>query len=1044
MTFEYYTFYGNSDAVFWVFQAIATLFGSGMYSSAALAASLFGFMAILAIAAFKLDLRDSFTSVLVIFFLWVGMMTPKVDMVFRGGAWNQNYIGKVSNIPLGIAAMASITSQFGYELTTKMEGIFTTPNDLNYSKTGMLFGAKLYEQLNETRIRDVTLKEDWALFFHQCSFFDIHMYHYYTIEDLRRSTDILALIGKTNRSMFTQVHKVKDGEYMPITRIPKYTGKTEAMACKDAYPILADRTTGLTSNLFFDLARRVFPSVYGSGYTDSMMWSQIAPKLTESLGYMLGNTGLDAYTQIMQSTMINLIRDSAYINGQRNRNAASVQQAYAAAQARQQYITSQKTGWYMASQYLPVIRSAAEAILLGISPIVVLIALLGGIMAFRVLLFYFNALLWIQLWAPVASILNYVMTLSAKFNMSNAISAGNDSNVEMARQIAATNFDGLLMAAVDAQAVAGGMFWLVPAIAGAIAMGGRSLIGSLTGAMTGAKSQGESVGSSVGAGNISTGNVSYNNVSANKFQPNPVYTHQAGVSSVSPVGKTDLNTLTGNSITTLAKDSMGRVGGQSTYSQSELYSEGAKHSRAAAEQQSATASRALTVGDNLAQSWAVNRAVSKGSESATSFGFDAGEQQSFNAITQAAQKLSSQFQGKSTSEIVSMLITKIGANASAGVSASAGMDIGGTGVSGGLKGSVSGSLEKQGNRNQKDSFDVAVSKSADALRQQGHTFTESMNQKMAQSEAIKTAANQGDSYARQASDQYTIAAQAQQASVQSYQQAQNYEQAAAKSENSGASVTVDNAKAIKEYAHAHGMTYDQVQNNPELVAAAAMEAGMAQAQVLKQSAGGYVNSGGLTPNSRPDGTQVSAAAQQNEANIHAMRDAKFGNNAAGEIRSSVGTKTVGVSDDIQQTGARLEQAAQTTIGQTEQNIAAGKQGIETQHAEVQAQVQQQKQIVDNASVMNFMDMKDSATHEPINQGGGGVLGTPAGQLTDIAKHGNDPSAKLQQQLREGKATKATAYDQAQVAFGDVAPPPAPQASRPAGSGEFIFHSRPKE
>lgn len=71
---------------------------------------------------------------------------------------------------------------------------------------------------------------------------------------------------------------------------------------------------------------------------------------------------------------------------------------------------------------------------------------------------------------------------------------------------------------------------------------------------------------------------------------------------------------------------------------------------------------------------------------------------------------------------------------------------------------------------------------------------------------------------------------------QSYNEAQNYREAASRTAQSGATVSIDNAKAIREYADQNGLAYSQVYNNPSIVAAAAMNAAVAQASNLRQQA----------------------------------------------------------------------------------------------------------------------------------------------------------------------------------------------------------------
>ncbi|EPF8599482.1 conjugal transfer protein TraG N-terminal domain-containing protein, partial [Neisseria gonorrhoeae] len=81
MAVEYFTFPGNGEAVRAVFNGVATISGSTMMGGAMQAAALFGFLVTLAVAVFKLDLKDNFSYLFVVLFCWMGMMVPKTTVL---------------------------------------------------------------------------------------------------------------------------------------------------------------------------------------------------------------------------------------------------------------------------------------------------------------------------------------------------------------------------------------------------------------------------------------------------------------------------------------------------------------------------------------------------------------------------------------------------------------------------------------------------------------------------------------------------------------------------------------------------------------------------------------------------------------------------------------------------------------------------------------------------------------------------------------------------------------------------------------------------
>ena len=190
MAVEYFTFPGNGEVVQAVFNGVAMISSSTMMGGAMQAAALFGFLVALSVAVFKLDLRESFTYLFVVAFIWMGMIVPKTTVLITESG-RYGYTGRqytVSNVPVGLAYMGYFVSSFGQSITRKAEQVNHLPDDLNYSRTGMLFGTRLLENIREARIPDAQLTQDWALFMNQCSFFDMNLYHFYNVQDLAHST----------------------------------------------------------------------------------------------------------------------------------------------------------------------------------------------------------------------------------------------------------------------------------------------------------------------------------------------------------------------------------------------------------------------------------------------------------------------------------------------------------------------------------------------------------------------------------------------------------------------------------------------------------------------------------------------------------------------------------------------------------------------------------------------------------------------------------------------------------------------------------------
>lgn len=865
MAVEYFTFPGNGEVVQAVFNGVAMISGSTMMGGAMQAAALFGFLVALSVAVFKLDLRESFTYLFVVGFFWMGMIVPKTTvLITESGGYG--YTGRqytVGNVPVGLAYMGYFVSSFGQSITRKAEQVNHLPDDLNYSRTGMLFGTRLLENIREARIPDAQLTQDWALFMNQCSFFDMNLYHFYNVQDLAQSADILATLTHTNQALFTNVSQIASRRGNML----QYNGKSKTMTCNEAAKELKDRTQFYSKNYLPGyIADRVFAGL-GTNAAGINRVNALVTLGNSSFQYLLDNARFDTLKNIEQAAMVEVIRQAGIINGQRNRNSAAVQQAFAQVQARNQYIAAQKTGSSMASWNLPLIRSAAEAIMIGLFPFVMILALLGGIMAFRMLGFYMMGMMWIQLWAPVASIINLIMTMNTKRLLSLETLNG---------AITPGSSDTLLMAAADAQAAAGSAMWLIPVIAGALTMGGRSLMNGMMGMTSSAKSTGEAAGSQVGSGNYSAGNMNYNNSNANKHSLNPVYTDPQMMTAQSAAGTSWRNMATGENRYQARADSFGNVSSTSTVSMSDVYTQQADRSITAAKQYAASSVEQTTLGNTQTLAFGLQTVGQEGVNYAVTNGMSSSTAKTMDQIYQSAQDIAVRNNLGNDVQTVSSIALDLGARLAGGATT----PYASATVSGGA------SIRGEGRSSNKLSHDI--SDTAKALKSQGVSITRSMLENIGKSNAFTQAQTDSSSLASQAQASYNKAYQASISEQQSYAEARNYREAASHAAQSGATVSIDNAKAIREYADQNGLAYSQVYNNPSIVAAAAMNAAVTQASNLRQQAEGtrFDSTGPISPDDRPT-NNVAAAYSSYKSGIDGQKSSTFATIQAQADRNGV-------------------------------------------------------------------------------------------------------------------------------------------------------------
>src|SRR3546814_2435479 len=94
------------------------------------------------VLSFNQDWRAWLNLFLCATLIYMCLMVPRMDVHVTDRVNPSLAPANVANVPLGLALMASFTSQVGDYLTRSAELVFCLPDDLNYSKNGMIYGAR--------------------------------------------------------------------------------------------------------------------------------------------------------------------------------------------------------------------------------------------------------------------------------------------------------------------------------------------------------------------------------------------------------------------------------------------------------------------------------------------------------------------------------------------------------------------------------------------------------------------------------------------------------------------------------------------------------------------------------------------------------------------------------------------------------------------------------------------------------------------------------------------------------------------------------------
>ena len=423
---------------------------------------------------------------------WYGMVilvtgiiiSPKTDVAVYDSS-NPGAVLEVDNVPTVLAWIGSVLTTVGYGVTTAMETAFHLPDELSYTKTGMLFGAKMFQASHSFQILTPTLHSAMDDYIQNCVIGDMKINKKYTPDELHSSQALWDLWSQ-NPSPVRRI--VWDGEFI---------------TCADATPKLKTAMQKeITDESFVLYGKKIF-GASGSNY--EALFNQY---LSPSYGYFI-NASQTATDIFMQTMLINAmnegVRDYAAMSG----SSAGLQNYINTKTMLQTQATWQAFG-EEADYFLPLMQTILLLLFTCIFPFVCALSLLPrGFAHWTAYLRYF---LWIELWPPLFAIVNMAMN----FYLQQRSSAFSGSNVSM------DTFSQLAQLHQSSTAIAGYVSIMVPVIARGLVSNTvlEAIAGIASGLLGGLQSTASQASNEATSGNFSMGNTSYHNASANNFNAN--------------------------------------------------------------------------------------------------------------------------------------------------------------------------------------------------------------------------------------------------------------------------------------------------------------------------------------------------------------------------------------------------------------------------------------------------------------------------------------------------------------------------------------------
>lgn len=496
-----YTF-GGGDIITEVLNGVAAAVGDSAFNSALRLAALFGVVWAVGTVLFKHHFMPMLKWMGTFYLLYSIMLIPKMSVAVVDELNNQS-VQVVANVPVGLGFFASTASSIGYFLTQLCDKVFSLPDDVSYSHTGLVMGSQVVSTATRFQITDPVFSQNMNNYIQQCVFYDV-LLHKYPLDSLFNAPNLWSFITQ-NASPARAFAYTKDNA-------------TSIVTCQAGVNDLQNDWQTELKNA---------PTVYGKRlYGDNAdAASELLSRLPASLGYL---TGISASaTDIMQQSMLaNALRTSIETNGSTAGAPAAVQQ-FAQTRSEQLLVSKFVLGGALSGYWLSIMQVVINALLYGSFLILVLVMLLPT--GWRVISSYVQTLVWVQLWPPLYAVLNLVMTMGAQSQSMSAVSTLSQSAVTL------STYAGLAKVNADMAAFAGYASLAIPLISWGIVKFTAPAVTALANNMLSATQQVVARGGEdMSSGNLSMGNVQLDNTSdfnTSAYHDNQNAMYQAGMMS---------------------------------------------------------------------------------------------------------------------------------------------------------------------------------------------------------------------------------------------------------------------------------------------------------------------------------------------------------------------------------------------------------------------------------------------------------------------------------------------------------------------------------
>lgn len=473
---------GGGEYIVNVLNAVAAWTGAGGYKSLIQVALLMGMILAVITVAFNQDWRAWLNWFLGATLIYMCLMVPRMDVKVTDRVNPSLAPATVANVPLGLALMASFTSQTGDYLTRAAELVFGLPDDLNYSKNGMIYGARLLEATRSLRIADPEFAANFDEHVRQCVFYDLLLGRY-SMKELSESDDIWATIAPGSAARAQKF----------LTRQADDTVTASIITCREAYTALSGQWAALIDEMALITGRQLYPR-----QTEALAKAKLLSDLPTAYQYLSGvsKSASDIFRQVLTINAMNQAMHG--FAGASGRGSIDVfAQTRADIQTERTYSSIAQN----AMKWVPILNVVLTVVFYALFPVLFPLFLMPktGPIALRG---YVTGFFYLAAWGPLFVILHMILMFKGAGDVA---AAGGGAGLSLA------TFSGMSDVNSDIGILAGYLVASIPFLAGGVARGALAISGQATSYLNPSQNAAEEAAREASTGNVSLGNSNIDN-----------------------------------------------------------------------------------------------------------------------------------------------------------------------------------------------------------------------------------------------------------------------------------------------------------------------------------------------------------------------------------------------------------------------------------------------------------------------------------------------------------------------------------------------------